>query len=79
MLIGLVATVIVKSIFRQKIVVAVMAGLLAFAVHRRFDAPVARKLSELLPQLKPGWDARGNTDSYKVSLNGTLRMVVKHP
>jgi hypothetical protein len=47
MLIGLVATVIVKSIFRQKIVVAVMAGLLAFAVHRRFDAPVARKLSEL--------------------------------
>lgn len=46
-LIGLLVTAVVKSIFRQKFAVAVVAGLLAFAVHQNFDAPVARKLSEL--------------------------------
>jgi hypothetical protein len=46
-LIGLLVTTVVKSIFRQKFAVAVVAGFLAFAVHQNFDAPVARKLSEL--------------------------------
>jgi len=46
-LIGLLVTAVVKSVFRQKFAVAVVAGLLAFAVHQNFDAPVARKLSEL--------------------------------
>ena len=46
-LIGLLVTAVVKSVFRQKLAVAVVAGLLAFAVHQNFDAPVARKLSEL--------------------------------
>lgn len=46
-LIGLLVTTLVKSVFRQKFAVAVVAGLLAFAVHQNFDAPVARKLSEL--------------------------------
>ena len=45
--IGLLVTTVVKSIFRQKFAVAVVAGVLAFAVHQNFDAPVARKLSEL--------------------------------
>ena len=46
-LIGLLVTAIVKSIFRQKFAVAIVAGLLAFVVHQNFDAPIARKLSEL--------------------------------
>jgi hypothetical protein len=45
--IGLLVTAITRALFKQKLVVAVVAGLLAFAVHRQFDAPVARKLSEL--------------------------------
>ena len=46
-LIGLLVTAVVKALFKQKFVVAVVAGLLAFAVHRQYDAPVARKLSDL--------------------------------
>ncbi len=46
-LIGLLVTAVVKSIFRQKLAVAVVAGLLAFVVHQNFDAPIARKLSEM--------------------------------
>jgi len=46
-LIGLLVTAVVKSVFRQKLTVAVVAGLLAYAVHENFDSPVARKLSEL--------------------------------
>jgi hypothetical protein len=46
-LIGLLVTAVVKSIFRQKVAVAIVAGLLAFVVHQNFDAPIARKLSEL--------------------------------
>jgi hypothetical protein len=46
-LIGLLVTSVAKAIFRQKLPVAIAAGLLAYAVHRNFDAPVARKLSEL--------------------------------
>jgi hypothetical protein len=46
-LIGLLVTAVVKAIFRQKLAVAVVAGLLAFVVHQNFDAPIARKLSEL--------------------------------
>ena len=47
LVIGLLVTALTKAIFRQKFVVAVVAGLLAFAVHQQFDAPVARKLTEL--------------------------------
>ena len=46
-LVGLLVTALAKAIFKQKLAVAIVAGLLAFAVHRNFDAPVARKLSEL--------------------------------
>ena len=46
-LLGLLVTAVVKSIFRQKFAVAVVAGLLAFVVHQNFDAPIARKLGEL--------------------------------
>ncbi len=46
-LIGILVTAVVKAIFRQKFAVAVVAGLLAFVVHQNFDAPIARKLSEL--------------------------------
>ncbi|MGD0392748.1 MAG: hypothetical protein ABSC41_08890 [Acidimicrobiales bacterium] len=46
-LIGILVTAVVKAIFRQKLAVAAAAGLLAFVVHRNFDAPIARKLSEL--------------------------------
>jgi hypothetical protein len=45
--IGLLVTAVTKTIFRQKLTVAIVAGFLAFAVHENFDAPVARKLSEL--------------------------------
>ena len=47
LVIGLYVTAVVKSVFRQKIAVAVVAGLLAFVVHQNFDAPIARKLSDL--------------------------------
>ncbi len=46
-LVGLLVTAIAKAIFRQKLTVAIVAGLLALAVHHNFDAPVARKLSKL--------------------------------
>ena len=46
-LIGLLVTAVAKAFFKQKLTVAIVAGLLAFAVHQSFDAPVARKLSEL--------------------------------
>ncbi len=46
-LIGLLVTAVAKAIFRQKLAVAIVAALLAFAVHQNFDAPVARKLSDL--------------------------------
>jgi hypothetical protein len=46
-LIGLLVVAITKALFKQKFVVAVVAGLAALAVHQNFDAPVARKLSDL--------------------------------
>jgi hypothetical protein len=46
-LVGLLVLLVTKSLFRQKFVVAVVAALLALAAHHNFDAPVARKLSEL--------------------------------
>jgi hypothetical protein len=46
-LVGFLVLLITKSLFRQKFVVAVVAALLALAAHHNFDAPVARKLSEL--------------------------------
>jgi hypothetical protein len=45
--IGLLVTAITKTIFRQKLTVAIVAGFIAFALHENFDAPVAQKLSEL--------------------------------
>ena len=45
--IGLLVTAVAKAIFKQKLTVAIVAGLVAFAVHKNFDAPVARKLTEL--------------------------------
>ena len=45
--IGLLVTAVTKAIFKQKFTVAIVAGFLAFAVHGTFDAPIARKLSEL--------------------------------
>ncbi len=47
LLIGLLVTALTKALFKQKLVVAVVAGLLAFALHRQFDAPIAQKLSDL--------------------------------
>jgi hypothetical protein len=45
--IGLLVTAITKTIFKQKLTVAIVAGFVAFALHKNFDAPVAQKLSEL--------------------------------
>ena len=45
--IGLLVTAITKTIFKQKLTVAIVAGFVAFALHENFDAPVAQKLSEL--------------------------------
>ena len=44
---GLLVTAVTRTIFRQKLTVAIVAGILAFAIHESFDAPVARKLSQL--------------------------------
>ncbi len=46
-LIGIVVGSLVKMVFRQKVVVALVAAVIAAAAHYNFDAPVARKLSEL--------------------------------
>ena len=46
-LIGLLVTAVAKALFKRKLTVAIVAGLVAFAVHQNFDSPVARKLSEL--------------------------------
>jgi hypothetical protein len=46
-LIGLLVTALTKALFKQKVVVALVAGILAFVVHRQYDAPIARKLTEL--------------------------------
>ncbi len=47
LVIGLLVVAVTKAIFRQKLVVAIVAGLLAVVAHAQLDAPVARKLSEL--------------------------------
>lgn len=44
---GLLVTAMTKAVFKQRLTVAIVAGFLAFAVHLHFDAPVARKLSQL--------------------------------
>ena len=46
-LIGLAVTGATKMVFRQNTTVAIVAGILAFALHENLDAPVARKLSQL--------------------------------
>ncbi len=46
-LIGILVAVATRAIFKQKPGVAFVAGVIAFGVHHKFDAPVARKLSEL--------------------------------
>jgi hypothetical protein len=45
--IGLLVTAVTKTIFKQKLTVAIVAGFVAFALHENVDAPVAQKLSEL--------------------------------
>ena len=47
LLIGIVVGSLVKMVFRQKVVVALVAAVIAAAAHYNFDAPLARKLSEL--------------------------------
>jgi hypothetical protein len=47
LLIGLVVGSLTKMVFRQKVVVALVAGVIAAAAHYNFDAPLARKLSAL--------------------------------
>ena len=47
LLIGLLVTTVAKALFKRRLTVAIVAGLVAFAVHQNFDSPVARKLSEL--------------------------------
>jgi hypothetical protein len=46
-LIGLLVTTVAKALFKRRFTVAIVAGLVAFAVHQNLDSPVARKLSEL--------------------------------
>jgi uncharacterized membrane protein YjdF len=46
-LIGLLVVTVTKAIFRQKVAVAIVAGLLAVAAHQKLDVPVARRLSDL--------------------------------
>ena len=46
-LIGLAVAVVTKALFKQKPGVALVAGMTEFGVHHKFDAPVARRLSEL--------------------------------
>lgn len=46
-LIALLVTTVTKAVFRQKLTIAIVAGLLALAAHHHLDAPIARKLSEL--------------------------------
>jgi flagellar motor component MotA len=47
MMIGLLVGVLTKAVFRQKFTVAIVAAVIGTAAHYNFDAPVARKLSEL--------------------------------
>jgi len=51
-LIAFLVAVATKALFRQRLVVAVVAGLIGFAVDLNFDAPLARKLDDLGPQAK---------------------------
>jgi hypothetical protein len=46
-LVGVAVVVVTKTLFRQKPLVALVVGLFAFAVHRNFDAPLARRPSAL--------------------------------
>jgi hypothetical protein len=46
-LIGLLIGGLTHLIFRQKVTIAIVAALLGAAAHYNFDAPIARKLSEL--------------------------------
>jgi hypothetical protein len=45
--VGLVAVGVTKKVLRKGFFAVVMAGLLAVVVHAKFDAPVARRLSQL--------------------------------
>jgi len=46
-LIGILVWALTKKVFRQRPVVAMIAGFIAAAAHYRFDTPVARRLSKL--------------------------------
>jgi hypothetical protein len=46
-LIGLLVGGLTHLVFRQKVAVAVVAALVGMAAHYNFDAPIARRLSDL--------------------------------
>jgi hypothetical protein len=46
-LVGLVVGGLTHLVFRQKVAVALVAAAIGTAAHYNFDAPIARKLSEL--------------------------------
>jgi hypothetical protein len=45
--IGFLVVAVTKAIFKQKLTIAIVGGILAVVVHGNFDAPLARKLSDL--------------------------------
>ena len=47
LLIGLVAGGLTHLVFRQKVIVAIVAAAISVAAHYNFDAPVARRLGKL--------------------------------
>lgn len=47
LLIGFLVGGITHLIFRQKVTVAIVAAVIAVAAHHNFDAPIARRLSEM--------------------------------
>jgi uncharacterized membrane protein len=52
LLIGFVVGFLVKAVFRQSTKVAIVAGLIAVALHYNFDAPLGRRLGALRSALR---------------------------
>ena len=46
-LIGVLVGALTRMVFKQKVKVAIVAGIIAVGLHYNFDAPLARKLSAL--------------------------------
>jgi hypothetical protein len=47
LLIGFLVGGLTHLVFRQKITVAIVAAVIAVAAHHNFDAPIARRLSQM--------------------------------